>query len=230
MRNVVSEVFEPVNTEIVRLEGLINNLAVEHNRSNYDIWTETGRSEVEQEEFNEKLLDFYSRRSWMLWNYKVQCMVTNQWHRRDRVIASHIWKHEMHGNELHKFGLQRLDCISPRNGFLMLKSIEQRFDWKHICFVYNPLSQQFIVKVLNPAIRDVVIQFSKPERKFSDIEGLQLQHPIGKMPFRRILSFHARCAFKFAREKGWITVTEENLFMPYHDLSDSASIPDIDGV
>ena len=101
----------------------MRELSIDHNLNNYDIWTETGRSEVEQQEFKNGMIKFYNRGGFFNRN-QVQCMMTNEWHRRDHVIAEHIWKHKMHGNGLHKFNLERKDAGSPRNGILMLKDVE----------------------------------------------------------------------------------------------------------
>jgi hypothetical protein len=208
------------------LEQRLEALAVDHNLANYDIWTETGRSEVEQQEFKERLITFYKCRGWLRRN-EIRCMMTGEWHRRDLIIAEHIWKHKMHGKGLHAFRLEVKDTSSPRNGILMLKDVEDQFTVKKVCIVYNAVTEVFTIKVLDPSILDRTITDSK--KKFRDIHDRQLWHPSNKrIPFRRLMSFHARCAYKFAREKGWISVDEERLFEPYHDLSDGASSPSID--
>jgi hypothetical protein len=214
-----------VKNAVDPLSNSLRDLAIDHNLINYDIWTETGRSEVEQQEFKDGLIKYYSRGGFFARN-QVQCMMTNEWHRRDHVIAEHIWKHKMHGNGLHKFNLERKDAGSPRNGILMLKDIEDAFTVKHVCIVYNSLRRVFKIKVLNPNIFDTVINHST--KTFRDIHDTKLCHPKKKFPFRRLLSFHARCAHKVAREKGWITDVEESLFRPFHDLSDTASVPALD--
>jgi hypothetical protein len=213
--------------EEVRSE--IATLAVEHNLSNHDIWTETGRSEAEQTEFKDRLIRYYNRRGW--WpglRGELRCMVTNQWHQKNEVAAAHIWAHRTQGEGLGKFHLGRNDVSCKRNGFLVLKDIEKQFDKKYLCFVYNAIAQTLVVKVLNPALLGRNIEFSNPPITFAGIDGKQLLHPNGKYPFRRLLSFHARCSYKFAKEKGWITAEIEALFEPYHDLSDTASVPDIE--
>jgi len=209
---------------MVRLEESINNLAVEHNRSNYDIWSESGRSVAEQQDFKKRLFSFYKRKGYLR---DARCMVTNQWHPTRIIIASHIWKSCTHGDGLHKFGLERKDCFSPRNGFLVLEDIKKRFDVKHLCFLYNPLTQKFAVKIMNPSINALVIEHSEPQLTFRDIDGMHLHHPEEKIPYRRLLSFHARCSFRNAREENWITAEEESAFVPYHNLSETASVPDI---
>ena len=202
-------------------------LAVEHNLSNYDIWTETGRSEAEQTEFKDGLIKYYRRAGWLRPG-RLRCMVTNQWHKRNKVVAAHIWAHRTHGKGLEKFHLSRNDVSSERNGFLVLKDIEKQFDMKYLCFVYNAIAQTLVVKVLNPDLLGRVIEFSNPSMTFANIDGKQLLHPKYNYPFRRLLSFHARCSYKFAKDKGWISAEMEAQFLPYHDLSDTASVPDIE--
>jgi hypothetical protein len=217
-----------VHSELIQkvalLEKRLSSLTIDYNLSEYDIWTEKGRSQHEQQEFKERLINYYSRRGFF--SNKIKCMVTDEWHPMNHVIASHIWKQRTHGAGLQVFLLERSDIISARNGLLLLKSIEERFDIKHLCIIYDPITSEFRVKVLNPNIMDNTIEFST--KTFRDIDGSKLQHPKKKYPFRRLLSFHARCAFKFARQSEWISADDEAQFEPYHALSENASVPDID--
>ena len=213
-----------VNEAVAPLTQSLKDLAIDHNISNYDIWTETGRSEVEQKEFKTAMIKYYKRG--VFYSRKVRCMMTNDLHRRDHVIAEHIWKQKMHGRGLHRFNLKREDACSPRNGILMLKDIEDQFTVKHICILYISTDQVFVIKVLDPSIMDRNITNSK--KTFRDINNRKLSHPKGCFPFRRLLSFHAKLAFKEAREKGWITEVEESSYQPFHDLSDGASVPSIE--
>jgi hypothetical protein len=204
----------------------LGNLEIDYNVSNYDIWTESGRTVTEQKEFKDGLIKYYGRGSYF--SNKVRCMVTDEWHRRDWVRAEHIWKFKMKGLGLHKFNLEKRDSASPRNGILMLKALEDEFTIKNICFIYDPLHQNFKIKVLKPDIMDTVIVNSKTNKTFGDINDSILHHPMNRYPFRRILSFHARCAHKKARENGWITAEEENSFESYFELSETASVPRIE--
>ena len=221
------EIFERFD----RLESHIDALAIEHNISEYDIWSETGRSEGEQAEFKSTLITYYNRgHTWLMHRGKVQCMGTNQWLPKNVVVAGHIWMSKMHGKGLHKFGLNMNDSTSPRNGMLLLKGIESNFDKKYLCLVYNALEKWFVFHVLNPDIMDSTIPNSNPQLKFSNLHGMKLRHPDDKFPFRRLISFHAACAFKVARDKHWITDAEFDSYQPYHSLSDNASVPDISDV
>ena len=195
----------------------------------YDIWTENGRSEVEQIGFRNGLIKYY--RVGVLRSFfsnGVQCMVTGEWHSRkhNNVIAAHIWMSKTRGKGLPKFGLSDDDLMTPRNGFLALKDIEDKFDRKQLCFLYNPLSTQgkFTVKLLDPAIRPLVIRQSRQGKTFAQIDVIVLQHPQLHFPYRRLLGFHARCSYALARIKGWIA--EGAVFAEYFDISETASAPE----
>lgn len=224
-----AEIVAIVQAIVAPLQKQISELAIDHNLSNYDVWTETGRSEKEQKQFKNSLCTFYDRKPHALnlrKRGKLRCMVTNQWLPADIVIASHIWPHAQHGNGLHKFNLNRSDCSSVRNGLLMVKCVEKKFDWKHLCIIYDSFSNSFRVKVLNPSLMDEALEGTKPALTFRNIDNCVLQHPPGNIPFRRLLSWHARCSFKFARGHSWITEEDERNFEPYHELSETASVPD----
>ena len=189
----------------------------------------------EQKAFKDDLIKYYRRNSFVPFSFvpfvpfvpqKVRCMVTNEWHHREDVIASHIWPSKTRGKGLPKFGLAISDLTNPRNGFLVLKDIEVKFDRKQLCFLYDPLVTpgKYVVKILDPSIQDLVIRKSKNSRTFQSIDGAELRHPSGKFPYRRLLGFHARCAFAIAREKNWIP--PESIFKEYFDISSTASAPD----
>lgn len=61
--------------------------------------------------------------------------------------------------------------------------------------------------------------------KFSDINGRQLKHKSAKFLFRRLLSFHAKCSYKNALKKGWITEDEFKQFQDFEKLSAGAMGP-----
>jgi len=56
-----------------------------------------------------------------------------------------------------KFSLTVQDSTSPRNGLLMLKIIEERFDTKDVCFLYDPYKTKLTLKSLNPDIMNSVV-------------------------------------------------------------------------
>ncbi len=54
------------------------------------------------------------------------------------LTAGHIWRASHNMNPaLRKYGLTAKDVESPRNGLLMLTTIEDAFDAEQLCFFYN---------------------------------------------------------------------------------------------
>lgn len=143
------------------------------------------------------------------------------------VCAAHIWKFCTEGAGLEWFGLQSTDLSNPRNGLLLCKPIEEAFDTKRICFVYNPISQQFILKVLDPALHSAYIFINTPSRPetYSSIHDKPLQCPQGRMPYRRLLGFHARRCYEKALRSKWITEADYSSFKDYLSVSDGATDP-----
>jgi hypothetical protein len=131
----------------------------------------------------------------------------------------------MHGVGMPKFGLTVQDSISPRNGLLMLKIIEERFDIKDVCFLYDPFKKKLTLKVLNPDIMDTVVVPSA--KTFRMLDGALLRHPRDKFPYRRILNFHAKCAYRRARERQWNTVGNNEVVNDYFNLSEGGYMPEI---
>ena len=214
------------NLELASLRLEVKTLKDEFNISEYDIWTEQGRSDTEQATFKDGMIKYYKRKSRFPFTNQLKCMVTGEWHGRGDVIAAHIWMSKTRGKGLPKFGLSITDLTSPRNGFLVLKDIEEAFDRKQLCFLYRPLTNQgkFTVKILDPSVRNLAIRKSTKSLTFGQIDGVELQHPSQKFPFRRLLGFHARCSYANAREKGWISA--DSVFDEYFDISETASAPD----
>jgi hypothetical protein len=194
-----------------------------------DIWP-GNRTQIEQAEFKDQLIIKYEC------GYPnqntIKCMVLNAFFRRDAVRASHIWKYSTHGTGLTEFGLRYGDLNSYRNGLLMYTSIEQAFDRKELCFVYNPFQGKLLLKVLHKdgdGIMESMIldkndqKLYKNYTQFKDIDGKPLNLPENIYPFRRLLNWHARCAHEYAKTKKWIP--ENDNFDDFYDLSDLVSLP-----
>lgn len=115
-----------VRVDLLTIKATLNALTADFNLQTCDIWTEGGSSHIEQKEFKKNLIKFHKRDN--LWSKNICCMATGVWERGDKVTASHIWKQNKHGIELTKFELQRQDAVSPRNGLLLLRDIELKFD------------------------------------------------------------------------------------------------------
>lgn len=62
--------------------------------------------------------------------------------------------------------------------------------------------------------------------RFRDIDGWPLRCPPGYLPFRRLLSYHAKRSFENAVDFRWIEQKEFEEFQPFYELSVGASDPD----
>ncbi len=209
------------------LEVVAKEVEVQH-RLRMDVWSESKRSQHEQESFKTSLIQFYQRQD-PSDDKRLRCMILNDFFPRQLVIASHIWKYCTRGRGLEEFGLNEEDLNSPRNGILMCKEIEQAFDTKRLCFLVNKIcSEALVVKVLDPALLDpatspvVIPGYSTV--KFCDIDGLPLRHPVGNLPFRRILNFHAKRSFQTAIKKKWLAA--DSRIDDYFEMSIGSSLPD----
>mmetsp|Transcript_53162 Transcript_53162/g.57699 ORF Transcript_53162/g.57699 Transcript_53162/m.57699 type:complete len:353 (+) Transcript_53162:180-1238(+) len=117
------------------------------------------------------------------------------------IIAAHIWKASTRGKDLDEFGLSDNDVNSARNGLFLTKGIEDAFDNLQVCFLYNKLTTQLFLWVADTKIRKHKIIGSDPRKKFSDVHQKPLCCPNqDAMPFRRILSWHARLTLELRKE------------------------------
>ena len=211
-----------------KLEFVTKEVIIQH-RIRMDNWTESKRSKEEQESFKEVLIAFYQCMH-PSDPKLLRCMVLGDFFPRQLVIASHIWKHCTNGEGLEEFGLRENDLSNPRNGILMCKEIEKAFDTKRLCFLVNRINtDNLVLKLLdpflvNPATSPLVISGYSP-LKFCDIDEQYLQHPVGNLPFRRILDYHAKLSFTKAINRDWLAA--ESKFDDFFDMSIGASIPDL---
>ncbi|CAF3007197.1 unnamed protein product [Rotaria sp. Silwood2] len=143
-----------------------------------------------------------------------------------------IWKYCTNGTGLTEFGLRFSDLNSYRNGLLMYTSIEQAFDRKELCFIYNPFQGELVLKILHKGyggIMETMVLDKNDQNlyknyiKFKDIDGKALSLPLNVYPFRRLLNWDARCAHEYAKNKKWIP--ENDNFEDFYDLSDLVSLP-----
>jgi len=186
-------------------------------RKEADPWTSSKRTKSEQADFKDELIKFYEREDKT--SGKLLCMVLNEPFPSHQVRAAHIWKYCTFGAGLPEyFKLDIGDIQSPRNGLLLCEGIKQAFDVKGLCFLYDFLHGQLVLRVLDPDLKGVIVKPSI-STKFDDINNMILSHPPGKVPFRRILSWHAECAFTVAFARGWITKAEHNEFKDYTEVA-----------
>lgn len=209
------------------LEFVTKEVVIQH-RIRLDIWTESKRSQVEEQTFKDALIAFYQRQH-PSDPQLLKCMVLHDFFPRHLVIATHIWKHCTHGEGLDEFGLQESDLSNPRNGILMCKEIEHAFDTKRLCFLVDRINTgNLVLKVLDPALLNpaspplVISGYSA--LTFFDINGYAVQHPIDNLPFRRILDFHAKRSYQQAINRDWLEAS--STFVDFFDMSIGDSIPD----
>jgi hypothetical protein len=64
-----------------------------------------------------------------------------------------------------------IQCICIIYGFLLLEPIEQTFDRKDICFLYNSLNNELTAKVLNHSLKTESLASSNPPKTYSMTYG-----------------------------------------------------------
>jgi len=180
--------------------------------------------------FKESLITFYDRQAG---DHpvgdetlaQIRCMVLDKPIVTHKVCAAHLWKHSR-ADDMPLLGLSPSDIDNPRNGLLLAKSIEVAFDKKEVCFLYNPFDQKFHFCVLNPSLLPIRIYYPDPKipndnnfpDTFASLNNQPLQLPKGIFPYKRILGFHARCAFRKACPK-WITEERYQEFLLQESLA-----------
>lgn len=187
-------------------------------REKLDCWHSNNRTALESTQFKDSLVEYYNRLGTT--PNTLRCMVTNQEYPRNEVRAAHLVKRSTQGDTMHLYGLSP-NINNPRNGILLIEPIELAFDRKDICFLYDPLSHQLTVRVLNPSLTGHLTSTSRTvyPTTYSDLEGLPLQLPPDVFPYRRVLSMHAKFAYSRALNMNWIANTET--LDTYFNLSDA---------
>lgn len=283
------EVIERLDNIVVQVKA-VRRIQKEDKLRELDCWSFSKRTEVERETFKTALVTYYDRRNPNQHN-QLLCMVLNHPFQYTKVRASHIYKHAFPQN-LEAFGIDRTEVNSPRNGLLLAQPIEQHFDVKHLCFLYDPMTQQLRLRILNPALFEHLLSaaFVEPtypadaafpatefglldpphyreyllrkeqrlqaelnanpqhqgniqdlqrvQQKLEELAALPqplesalLRFPQGQLPWRRLLGYHARCSFQFARVNQWISAEEHEHFKQHEQFvrtSQGAQDPDLD--
>uniref|UniRef100_A0A6U3ASU7 HNH nuclease domain-containing protein n=1 Tax=Entomoneis paludosa TaxID=265537 RepID=A0A6U3ASU7_9STRA len=153
-------------------------------------------------QFRQKVIRHYQRKSSS--GKSVKCQVLEEWTTlaaaEESIIAAHIWKASTRGKDLQEFGLSETDVDNPRNGLFLTKGIEDAFENQQVCFLYNTIKRQLILWVADSTILSKTIEGSNPSMKFSDIHQRPLICPRNSLPFRRLLSWHARLTLELRKE------------------------------
>jgi hypothetical protein len=203
--------FEQIQSLIDGVQDLFDDLAraeVHRLRESFACWHSNNSTRIESEEFKNALVAYYQCASPITTSNDVMCMVTHTLFSRNEVIGSHIVKHATQGTTMHLYGLSPLDIDSPRNSFLALKTIEEAFDYKEVCFLYNPTTQSLHLKVLNPVLLNKKLRKDTScTRLFSHVDNAVLRLPAGVVPFRRCLSMHAKLSFSMTLDFKRITTS-----------------------
>ena len=125
------------------------------------------------------------------------------------VVVSHNLGRKRPESAFHSFDLTIRDVDDMRNTIMMLKSIEQHYEKRDLCFVPtdNAKEHEFQVILMNPKLgKDPLFVYAngkRSEKTFADINKQPFSFPQGKVPFTRILSHHAQCCYAHGINEGW---------------------------
>jgi len=92
---------------------------------------------------------------------------------------------------------------------------------KQVCIIYDPFAVRLI---LNPSLLSVPIRDSGGNT-FASIDNKPLSYMKNRHPFRRLLNFHAKCAYRNALRNLWITQEVFRDFKVYDHVSIGALDP-----
>lgn len=228
----IAEQIQSLSSKVDSLSLKVDYISKQNNhrlKQELDCWeSSSSRTKDEQVDFKNSLINYYTCGG--INTKQIKCMVLNKFFDRTSVRAVHIWKLATKGVGLPEFALKESDINNERNGLLLYESIEKAFDRKQLCFIYNPFVGYLHLKILCINLKnmflidDPQIRISLNEsRKFNDIDGNTLILPKDIYPYRRLLNWHARCAYKTAKLNQWIDDNEN--FEDFFYLSDLVSLP-----
>ena len=168
-----------------------------------------------EKEFHVKVVEYYhGRKDASATVPPVACMVSGIEATGDKgVRAAHIWPRHTHGRGLRMFGLDEAFVWDPRNGLLLLSTVERSFDDQRAGFFFNGQTFVFIVldpKLMSETVRDAV--------KFSDLDKKPLRlpaNPMNPFPCRRLLVWHFTQALENALKNKWRTEDEVAAYVAF---------------
>ncbi len=227
----LSSKVDSLSSKVDSLSSKVDYISTQNNRrlkQELDCWeSSSSRTKDEQIDFKNNLIIYYNCGGTN--TKQIKCMILNKFFDRTLVRATHIWKAATKGVGLPEFGLKESDINNERNGLILHESIEKAFDHKQLCFIYNPFSGYLHVKILCINLKNMfIIDDSQmrinlnEKRKFNDIDGNILILPKDIYPYRRLLNWYARCAYKTAKLNKWIDDNET--FEDFFYLSDLVSL------
>lgn len=152
------------------------------------------------DKFRKNVISYYRLISQSKKNVKCQILdkFTPIEEAQDKIIAAHIWKASTRGKGLEEFGLEETNVNSSRNGLFLTKGIEEAFDKQQVCFLYNILESKLVLWIADSNIMTKTIEGSTS--KFSDVHQRPLICPANCLPYRRLLSWHARLTLERQKE------------------------------
>ena len=135
------------------------------------------------------------------------CMVTGV--TGDKVLAAHIWPASARDSRLEEFGLTHDDVMSWRNGVFLIKALETQFDKKRVGFQYVNGNGEDMFKLrifdcnLNTTRVSGAPSADGARLTFGLLDGMELQLPVGKVPFRRLLVWHYAACLAQTKRLDW---------------------------
>jgi hypothetical protein len=177
-----------------------------------NVWDrDSKRTKVRDPAFKRRLVEFYDCAD-KKDSKKLFCQVLGRSYGSENVIGSHIWKHETKGEGLEDFGIAATEIDSARNGLIMCKGVEEAFDCLRVCFLYDFTKQALVLHVADAELKNRLVMPSQ-SLTFGDVDGSMLRCPTGKLPYRRLLSWHAYCVLE--------KFNKLDNFTPFHRLSET---------
>ena len=163
-----------------------------------------------QKEFHGKVVEYYHGQK----DASAACMVSGFEVTGDKgVHAAHIWPRHTHGRGLRMFGLEEAFVWEPRNGLLLLSTVERSFDRQRAGFFFN--GQTFVFIVLDPTLMSETVHDTV---KFSDLHEKPLHLPANltnPFPCRRLLVWHFTQALEKALKNKWRAEDEVAAFVAF---------------
>jgi len=163
-----------------------------------DLWAGSSTTNTERDAFRAHLISEYEASV----HGGLRCMVSGCVLEDSVINAAHIWPARARNSLATLFSLTLADLNSYRNGILMAASLEKQFDAQRIAFSYDVLHDAFKLHVLDPRLKRQTPK--NLDMTFERLENKVLQHPPGKLPFRRLLAWHYASALRKARSAGWL--------------------------
>lgn len=147
-----------------------------------------------------KVIASYGRATNSKKNVKCQVLdeLTPNEEAQDKIIAAHIWKASTRRKGLEDCWRHASHVNSARNGLFLTKGVEDAFEKKQVCFVYNVLESRLFLWVADCARMSETILGST--RKFSDVHQKPLPCSPNHLPFRRLVAWHARLTLDLWKE------------------------------